>query len=258
MVVFLVRDKTISVIGAGSLGEAVVNSLYMKKHRNVIATRRDSRKLEEIQEQYGIKVSSDNNYAVENSDIVVICVKPKLVDQVCEEIKFSAKDKLVISLAAKKSLRKLEEILNYSRVCRVMTGIAVDEEVAAYTFGSDKKKYDGKYVQYIFGNTAIEVDERSLADRTAIACDTGLLAKRIEYMVKSLDGLKSNEARFFYAGALEGIAKCLRKGMTGDEIYDSVAGPGSFTEGLQNFLSESGAYNLITECAKRVIKACRK
>lgn len=258
MVVFLVKNKTISVIGAGSLGTAVVDALVRKGHQKVIATRRNQEKLEELQQRYKIEVSSDNNYAVECSEIVILSVKPYFIDEVCKGIKYFTRDKLVISLAAAKSITGIENILSDSRICRVMTGISVYDEVAAYTFGSRKTIEDEAVVKYIFGTSSIEVKEEALADRTWIACDTGLIAKAIEYKIGFLDGLSNEDARITYAATLEGIAKCLRAGMTGDQIYDLVAGSGSFTGKLQDFLTENGANNLMSECVKKTITACRK
>jgi len=258
VVVFLVRDKTISVIGAGSLGMAVVDALSKKGHQKIIATRRDQDILEKIQRQYRIEVSNNNTYAVENSDIVILSVKPYLIDEICNEMKNYAKDKLVISLAAAKSITKIENILGNSRVCRVMTGISVADEVAAYTFGSQKIREDEEAVRYIFGNSAREVEEKALADRTWIACDTGLLSKGIEHKINSLEGLTREDARIMYAATLEGVAKRLREGMTGDEIYNHVAGSGSFTGKLHDFLNENGAYDLMSECVSRTVTACRK
>ncbi|MBS3133828.1 NAD(P)-binding domain-containing protein [Candidatus Woesearchaeota archaeon] len=258
MVVFLLRDKTISVIGAGRLGTAVVDSLIRKRHQKVIATRRDQERLEYLKQQYKIEVTNDNCYAVENSEVVVLSVKPYLIDEVCNEIKYHTKDKLVISLAAAKGIAEIEKILTDSRVCRVITGISVYDEVAAYTFGSQKIREDETAVKYIFGVSAREVEEGVLADRTWIACDTGLIAKAIEHKINSLDGLSREDARIMYAATLEGIANNLRRGMTGEEIYNLVAGPGSFTGKLHDFLMENGSYNLITECVKKTVITCRK
>lgn len=258
MAVFLARDKTISIIGAGNLGAAVINALRRKGHQKVIATRRNQEKLEYLQQHYKIEVSNNNIYAVENSDVVVLSLKPYNIDKICEDIRYSARDKLVISLAAVKGITEIEDILDNSRVCRVMTGISVYDEVAAYTFGSQKTIEDEAVVKYIFGASAREVEEKGLADRTWIACDTGLIAKGIEHKINSLDGLNKEDARIMYAATLEGIAKCLQRGMSGDEIYDLVASPGSFTEKLHYFLTENKAYNLMDECVKKTISACRK
>ncbi len=259
MIAFLIRDKTIAIIGAGSLGTAVIDALVSKGHQRIIATRKNQQRLVDLQEQYDtIKVSNDNLSAVENSDVVVLGVKPYLVDIVCNEIKNYAKDKLVISLAAAKNIAQLSQILNISRICRVMTGVFVHDEIAAYTFDTTKTREDELVVKYIFGSSAKEVHEDALADRTWIACDTGLMAKAIEHKINSLERLSREDARMMYAATLEGIARSLRTGMTGDQIYAFVAGPGSFTGKLHDFLTEKGAYSLMAESVVKTVTACRK
>ncbi len=258
LVVFLARDKTISVIGAESLGTAVIDALVKRGHKKIIATRRNQEKLSDLKQRYQIEVSVDNTYAVKNSQVVVLGVKPYLLDEVCEEIKYFTQDKLVISLAAAKSLTGIEKILSTSRVCRVMTGISVHGEVAAYTLSRNRIREDEDVVKYIFGDSALKVQEDALADRTWIACDTGLIAKSIEHKINSLDRLSSKDARIMYAATLETIAKSLRAGMTGNQIYGAVAGPGSFTEKLHHFLIKNKAYDLIGECVKKTVTACRK
>ncbi len=257
MNIFLFKDITISVIGAGNLGTAVVNALIKKGHQKIIATRRNEQSLEELKNKYGIEVSKDNNYAVEKSNIVILGVKPCLIDGVCQEIRASASGKLVISLAAAKKLEDLESNLYDSRVCRVMTGISVEAELATYAFSSKNTPEDEVAVKYIFGQSAKNVIENSLADRTWIACDAGLLAKGLEHKITALDGLTRDDARIIYAATLEGIAKLLRDGMTGDDIYNLVAAKGSFTEKLNGFLTKNRAYSLMKDCAKYTIDACK-
>ena len=226
MIVFLVRNRTISIIGAGSLGIAVIDALVQNEHQRIIASRRNQEKLNELQQKYSIEVSNDNNYAVKNSEVVVLCVKPKFFDNVCREIKYSVKDKLVISLAAAKSIAGIEKILDQSRVCRAMTGIFVSEEIAAYTLGSKTTEEDESVVKYIFGDSARKVEEKGLADRTWIACDTGLLAIEIEQKINSLTGLSKKDARAMYGAICMANGKRFLMGMSGYEIYDQVAGPG--------------------------------
>jgi pyrroline-5-carboxylate reductase len=249
MIVFLVSDKTISIVGAGSLGTAVIDALKRKGHQRAIATRRNQEKLDELQQRYCIEVSNNNNYAVENSDVVILSVKPNYLDDVCKEIKYFAKDKLVISLAAGKSIANIESILDQSRVCRVMTGIFVSDEVAAYTLGSKTTEEDEAVVKYIFGGSARKVAEDGLTDRTWIACYTGLVAKVSEYIINSLSGLSEEDARTMLSTTITEVGKHLSI-MSGDKIYHSVAGPNSHTGKLHASMVEMGIYHLIDKCLK--------
>ena len=260
--VFLVHDKTIAVIGAGSIGAYVVDALYQKGHKKIIATRRSKDALQELVTKYsGIEVTTDNKYAVRNSDVVILAVKPKVINYVLSEAKEYIRNKFVISLAALGKIKNISgRLYDDTRVARVMTGLVVGDEIAAYTLGPQSKEEDVDIIQYVFGQDAQELEEQLLANRVAIACDTGLIAKGIHAKVRMLSelGLEPEKSQLFYAGLLEGIAEMLRSSMTGNEIYEQVGGPGSFTQKLGVLLEERGIYDAQEEAIKVAVKACRE
>ena len=105
LVVFHAEDKRIGIIGAGHLGSRVIEVLYERGHRKIAASRRNSFELEKISGQYlGIETFIDNAEAAQYSDIIVLAVKPAYVDDVAREITEYSSGKLVVSLAAAKSM----------------------------------------------------------------------------------------------------------------------------------------------------------
>ncbi|MBI5391078.1 NAD(P)-binding domain-containing protein [Candidatus Woesearchaeota archaeon] len=256
MIAFLVQDNMIGIIGAGHLGTAVIAALHSRNHQQIIASRRDAAQIQQVAEQYGILGTTSNVYAAEKADIVVVAVKPYMIEQVGEEIKDAVHNKLVVSLAAAKGISYLEKIMPQARVARVMTGIFVEDEIAAYALGSRSDGKDAGVIKYIF-RAAVQVHEDALADRTWIACDAGLMAKGIQSKIGALPNLQKEDARQMYAATLEGIAKSLKAGLTGDEIFDLVAGPGSFTGKLEQSLHDAGYYKTLKECVERTVTACK-
>lgn len=254
-------NKRITVIGAGSIGEQVVESLYEKGHRKITATKRSEKDLQQLAQKYqGIETTTNNCHAVQQADIIVIATKPKItINEVGPEIAGYTKNKGVISLAAATSLEKLYEILGEkTRVARVMTGLYVKDEIAAYCLGHNATAEDRTTLHYIFGHNAKELEERLLAHRTFIACDLGLMAKEIDAKVEQLEqeGLAKEQAYLFYAATLDALAKRLRNGICGAEIYKEVGGPGSFTKGLGTMIEEKGFYQLLQECVEKTVIAC--
>ncbi len=263
LVVFHAEDKTIGIIGAGHLGSRVIEALYEKGHRKIAASRRNSFELEKISGQYlGIETFTDNAEAAQYFDIIVLAVKPAYVDDVAREIKEYSSGKLVVSLAAAKSMSGIFSILGDARIARVMTGVFAGDEVAAYSILSGNGMYssDKEMLKYMFGENAVEVGEEILANRTFIACDTGLTAKAIDDKVKKLaeHGMNAKDANVFYAAMLESIAKNLRKGMTGSEIYENAAGPNSFTEKIYGIYREKGLVDVVNGCIGMTIEKCRQ
>lgn len=257
---FLV-DKRIAVIGAGSIGEQVVEALYEKGHRKIIATRHSKEALEQLAEKYrGIEITTDNCDAVQQADVIVVATKPKItITEVGPEIAAYTKEKFVISLAAATSLDKLYQILGAeTRIVRVMTGLYVKDELAAYCLGHNASAEDRAMVRYIFGRNAIELEEKLLAHRTFIACYLGLLAKQLDVQIEQLEqeGLPREKACFVYASMLEGLAQQLKKGVSGNSIYEEVGGPGSFTKRLGTMIEESRFYQLLQKCVQETVVAC--
>ena len=252
--------ERIAVLGAGSIGEQVVEALYEKGHQNIIATRRSKDALEVLAQKYErIEITTDNRYAAQQAHTIILAVKPKIIEEVAQEIRGYTSGKLVISIAAAKSLDVLYRVLDkQARVARVMTGLYVKYEIAAYCLGRGATQEDKERVRYIFGQTAREMEEKFLAHRTFVACDTGLMAKEIEEKMKQLEkeGLSRENAYLFYAAMLEAVAQKLRKGVSGEEIYGEVGGEGSFTKSLGSSIEERGYYRHLQECVEKTVAAC--
>ena len=269
MVAFQARleSSKIAIIGAGHIGTAVVDALYRSDHRHIVATRTkgSEEKLRQLEQQYkGVYVTTDNAEAVDNADIIVLAVKPYCIEEAAQQIKQHSVGKLVISVAAAKKLGMIEGILETSRVARVMTGVFVADEVAAYALGTrggaEEKEYDRNAIKYIFGADARELAEELLAHRTWVACDTGLLSYEVELKVQKLKQLGMNEeaARLFYAATLEAIGTRLRAGMSGDAIYNLVAGQKSFTAKMRQFLEDNGCMYIMEQAIEQTVSACNK
>ena len=92
----------ITIIGGGNMGGALVKGLAKAgMAANLIVTAHTQQTLDRLSEACpGITAMLDNSKAVQEADIVVLAVKPWLVEQVIAEIKPELKDKLLISVAA--------------------------------------------------------------------------------------------------------------------------------------------------------------
>ncbi len=238
-----------------------MQALYERGHRKIIATRHSQEALEQLAQKYkGIETTTNNCYAVQQADVVVVATKPKITtDEVGPEIAAYTKEKFVICLAAARSLEKLYQILGTeTRIARVMTGLYVKDELAAYVLGYNANGEDRAMVHYIFGQEAREMEEKLLAHRTFVACDLGLMAKEIDIKMEQLEkeGLPREQAYLFYAATLDALAQRLKNGVSGADIYGEVGGPGSFTKDLGTMIEEKGFYRLLQECIEKTVVVC--
>jgi pyrroline-5-carboxylate reductase len=97
-------DRNLAVLGTGKLGGILLRA-YLKQRlftpKRVTATVRHEEKAANLAKELGVSVSTDNRKAVKDADIVLLGVKPQVVDDVLKEIKPElGKGTLIISVAA--------------------------------------------------------------------------------------------------------------------------------------------------------------
>lgn len=100
----MLKLKKIAVIGAGNMAEALVSGLLKKEAlppNQIIATDVDDQKLAYFQKRFSIQVSRENGKSAKSSDVVIVAVKPQVMDGVLRELDLSHRaDQLIISVAA--------------------------------------------------------------------------------------------------------------------------------------------------------------
>ncbi len=109
-------EKKVAFLGLGKMGGILLQALLKKNllsPKNTVATVRHPERAQELSQELGISVTTDNRQAAQQSDLVLLCVKPQTVREVTEEIagEMTSK-KLLISIAASVPTRYIEEILD--------------------------------------------------------------------------------------------------------------------------------------------------
>lgn len=84
----MLKNKTISIIGAGHLGSAVARGLIKSGHpaSSIIFNNRDPSKLQRLVKELGVQAAKSNTHAVMSADILILAVKPQFMQNVCQEI----------------------------------------------------------------------------------------------------------------------------------------------------------------------------
>ena len=108
-------NRRIAVLGAGKMGGILVRAL-IEKHQispeHVRATVAHETRAHELSHKLGVAVITDNLTAVENADLVLICVKPQVVQEVADQIRTRISPRqLVISVAASVNTSQIEGAL---------------------------------------------------------------------------------------------------------------------------------------------------
>jgi len=97
-------NNKICFIGGGNMASSLVGGLVNNGYTPslVTVTDPDAEKLDQLSKQFSINTTSNNADAVEDSDVIVLAVKPQVLNEVCTSIKnhISNKSPLIISIAA--------------------------------------------------------------------------------------------------------------------------------------------------------------
>lgn len=118
-------EKKLAVLGVGKLGGILLRA-YLKQElfapKRVTATVAHVEKAAALTKELGVTVKTQNREAVQNADIVLLCVKPKVVAEVLQEIAPELNEKtVVISVAASVPTSYIEQHLSAKvPVVRVM------------------------------------------------------------------------------------------------------------------------------------------
>lgn len=93
----------ICFIGAGNMPRSIISGLVNSGYPAglIQATNPSTGKLDAMQADFGIQVTQDNHEAARVADVIVLSVKPQLMQQVCEALQdIDMSQKLVITIAA--------------------------------------------------------------------------------------------------------------------------------------------------------------
>lgn len=228
---------TVSVIGAGVIGGAIVKCLQESEDvGKVIATRRSLDSLKELKE-LGAEVTTDNKAAAKKADIVFLCVKPGDVGLVLKGIEKEVKGKLIISTAAIIPLEYYKDAVPDARYVRSMPNIAAlaKESFTAYTCDSNITTEDKTIVKTLLDTmgTSMEVEEKYMDAVTGLSgSGPAFVAIVIDAMM--FGGLKVGLPRELSlrssAQSVLGAAKLVLDGtMKPNEIAEMVTTPGGTT-----------------------------
>lgn len=127
--------ERIAIIGAGNLGVAIARGMVskgIKEARDITLTRRNPATLEEFSVE-GYAVNTNNAEAVRSANLVILCVQPKQLPGVLEEISGSLhEDHVLVSVITGVSREEIKNHLSANcSVIRAMpnTAIAIAESM---------------------------------------------------------------------------------------------------------------------------------
>ena len=118
----------IAIIGSGNLGLSIAKGLvYNNTYTSLYLTKRELNSIKKWEEYNNVKITTDNQEAVKNADIIIFTVQPGQFDGILEQIKGVLTDKhILISAITGYSIQRMETQLgeNYP-IIRSMPNTAI-------------------------------------------------------------------------------------------------------------------------------------
>ncbi|WP_258104393.1 pyrroline-5-carboxylate reductase [Marinoscillum sp. MHG1-6] len=236
-------QKHIAIIGAGNLGISIAEGIVdggLKKSSEVFLTRRHIESISYLKNK-GYQTITSNLEAVKQSRIVMLCVQPKQLPKVLEEINpVLTEDHVLVSVITGVMLAEIEkQITVKATVIRAMpnTAIAIGESMTCIT--SNGNEAEVKEIQALFdalGKTLV-IDEKLMQAATVLG------ASGIAFFMRFLRaatqggvqmGFHSEEAQLIAVQTAKGAASLILENGNHPEVeIDKVTTPqGCTIEGL--------------------------
>ena len=156
-------QATIAFIGAGNMSRAIFGGMLKNGYpaERIIATGRDLDKLADLA-QLGIKISTDNARAIAESSVVVLALKPQLMQSVISPLASVAQQHqpLIISVAAGINASSIEQWLGGNlAVVRCMPNTPALVQLGASALWANQAVSDlqKQLAQQIIANTGLTV-----------------------------------------------------------------------------------------------------
>jgi pyrroline-5-carboxylate reductase len=231
--------QTIAFIGAGNMAEALVKGLLragVAAPQEIICTDRRPERGPELGQKYGVRFTQANLAAVKEAGIVVLSVKPQVMDKVLDEIGAALDaSKLVISIAAGIPILAIERKVGHGvRVIRTMpnTPALVGAGATALSPGEHATEADLTQAKALFDAIGMTV----VVDEPLLDAVTGLSGSGPAYIFLIIEaladggvkaGLARAQAQDLAAQTVFGSAKLLiETGEHPGRLKDQVTSPG--------------------------------
>ena len=246
-------EMTIGFIGLGNMAQAIIGGILGKgvaSEGTIIGYDSAQVARNMVAEKYGIAIADDNQDVTRRADIVILAVKPQVIQGVIKEIAPAAsEDTLFISIAPGKSIEWLTESFGKKvKLVRCMpnTPALVGAGMTGYCTNDEVTDEDKKAALDILGSfgKAEEVPEHLMAAVTSVSGSSpAYVFILIEAMADQAvaDGMSRAQAYEFAAQAVYGSAKMvLDTGRHPAELKDMVCSPAGTTIEAVKELERSG------------------
>jgi len=264
--------QRVGFIGGGMMAEAMISGLLRAglPSGNVTVSTPSAERRQYLADTYKVAVKFANHEVCAASDVVVVAVKPQVLDAVLADLQEKSKSDpkvsacLFVSIAAGKTLATFEKFLEGSRIVRVMPNTPCLQGVGAsvYVTNARCQAEDVTMVEALMSSCGIV--ER-VGDEKLIDAVTGLSGSGPAYVYLMIEAMSDGGVRMglpravatrLAAQTVMGAGKmAVETGQHPGQLKDAVTSPGGTTIAGVHAL-EAGAFrgtvmNAVEAAARR-------
>ena len=254
--------KKLAFIGGGAMGEAIIKGItgtsLMDPAAVFVGAHRQER-ADYLHETYGVTGLVDNQEAVRDADMVVLAIKPQMVDSVLDAKLAAAvnKNAVILSIMGSVTIEKIAGIFKGHSIIRTMpnTPLAVGAGMTAIAAGEGVPEEAVQAAEQIFGccGETVLVKEKDIEAVTAVSgCGPGYVYVLIDALADAgvMAGLSRAAAIKLAAQTFAGAGKMvLETGKHPAVLRDMVTSPGGTTiagiKALENGAVRGAMYNAV-------------
>ncbi len=171
-------NMNVAFIGSGVMGEAMIKGLLNKQlipANQIVASDSREERVKELIAQYGLRGTTSNLDAADGADIVVLSVKPQVLNEVLHDVRRGAHSaKLVLSIIAGAKIRTIADGIANPSVVRSMpnTPAQIGMGITVWTATPEvmpEQREQAKMLLGALGDQIYVDDERYLDMATALS-----------------------------------------------------------------------------------------
>ncbi|MEC6749250.1 pyrroline-5-carboxylate reductase [Marinilactibacillus sp. XAAS-LB27] len=255
----------IGFIGFGNMAQAIATGLlknHLAKPEDLLFSNKTESKRKQLEDRFNIKGYSDNQNVWDQSELIILAVKPYQVEDVLNEID-QQKNPFVISVVAGITNAQLNDLLSGAAFVRTMPNLnaQVGEGITAIIEQSDLTGDQLEQTKNIFSavGEVVVLPESQLGAFIAIAGSSpALVFMFIDTLARAAVkyGLPKDKATMIAAQAVLGSGKTvLESDDTPWTLIDQVSSPGGITvDGILSLLQSEFSSSIISSVDEMVAK----
>lgn len=263
------KQFKLGVIGCGYMSQVIIKGAVLSdflRARKIIVSDVNEEPLDAI-EELGVQTCMDNQYVAQNSEYLLIAVKPQNFAEVAMEIKKSEPDKIISVMAGVKKHKIKSAIGAEVKVARCMPNLPCS--VGSGMMGIDMTDFnsypdDLEFISALFNcmGTVLSVEESKLDAVTGIS---GSGPAYVFLFIDSLidagikQGLTKDEAKILATNTVLGSAEMvINSDSTVPELIKRVCSKGGTTIEAIKILEEKNFREIICEAVDACVKRSKE